>query len=259
MIRTANPTLNEEVFRSSHVTPQQGVMTIDGTVNKTIFCLVLAMATGFWAWSNPMTSTGAVQWIALIAAFVIAIVATFKPQYSPVLAPTYAALKGVALGAISWTLSAYISSNPQAVMSGQVAPDSGLVFQAVSLTFLTLFCMLMTYKSGLIKVNDTFRRVVIIGTVTIMFTYLVSLIAGLLGFRMDFLHGSGMFSIGFSLFAIGFAALNLVLDFDRIQSGAQSGSAPKYMEWYGAFALLVTLAWLYIEILHLLFKLQSRD
>ena len=135
-------------------------------------------------------------------------------------------------------------------------PD--IVFQAVSLTFGTLFALLIAYKSGWIKATENFKLGVVAATGGICMVYLVSIVMGFFGTTIPFIHESGWIGIGFSLFVIVIAALNLVLDFDFIEKGAEHG-APKYMEWYGAFGLMVTLVWLYIEILRLLAKLNSRD
>jgi uncharacterized YccA/Bax inhibitor family protein len=157
-------------------------------------------------------------------------------------APIYALLEGLFLGGIS------------AIFEAQYP---GIVIQAVSLTFGTLFCLLLAYRSGIIKVTENFKLGVAAATGGIALIYLATLVLGLFGVRMPFIHESGLIGIGFSLFVVVIAALNLVLDFDFIESGAKSG-APKYMEWYAAFGLMVTLIWLYIEILRLLAKLRSR-
>ena len=138
------------------------------------------------------------------------------------------------------------------------AQFSGIVIQAVGLTFGTLFCLLMVYKSGLIKATENFKLGIASATGAIFLVYLVSMILGFFGVQMPFIHESGIIGIGFSIFVVVIAALNLVLDFDFIENGSQMG-APKYMEWYAAFGLMVTLVWLYIEILRLLTKLRSRD
>jgi len=178
-----------------------------------------------------------------IGGFILALVTVFKPKLSPYTAPFYALFEGLFLGGISALMNA---SYP------------GIVMQAVGLTFGTLFAMLFAYKTGLIKVTQKFRSGIIAATGGIMLFYMVTWILGMFGFGNGLYYGSSLLSIGISLFVVVIAALNLVLDFDFIERGAQSG-APKYMEWYGAFGLMVTLIWLYIELLRLLSKLASRD
>ena len=175
-------------------------------------------------------------------ALVIGIVIHFKKTWSMYLAPIYSVCQGVALGA----LSAFFE-----------ARYPGIVIQAVGLTFSTLFCLLGAYKSGMIKVTENFKLGVAAATGGLCLFYFATFILGLFGVPMTFFHGNGLMSIGLSLVVVGIAALNLVMDFDFIEQGADQG-APKYMEWYSAFGLMVTLIWLYIEILRLLAKLQSR-
>ena len=185
----------------------------------------------------PYTIAGA------IGGFIVALVTVFKKTWSPITAPIYAVLEGLMLGGLS------------AIFEMQF---KGIVVQAVGLTFGTLFCMLMAYKSGLIQATENFKLGVAAATGAICLLYFITMILGFFGVHMPYIHESGIVGIGFSLFVVVIAALNLVLDFDFIESGAASG-APKYMEWYGAFGLLVTLVWLYIEILRLLSKLRSRN
>jgi uncharacterized YccA/Bax inhibitor family protein len=167
----------------------------------------------------------------------------FKPTLAPITTPIYAALEGLALGAISALVEMRFP---------------GIVIQAVALTFGTLFCLLMAYRSGLIQATENFKLGVVAATGGIFMIYMVSWVLSFFGTSVPFIHESGIIGILFSLGVVVIAALNLVLDFDFIEQGAESG-APKYMEWYAAFGLLVTLVWLYIEILHLLMKLRSRN
>ena len=179
----------------------------------------------------------------MIGGLIVAILTIFKKHLSPITAPIYALLEGVALGG----LSAFFES---------MYP--GIVFQAVTLTFGVLFALLFAYRSGLIKVTQNFRMGVVAATGGIAIVYLVSWLMNMFtGSGISMIHESGWMGIGFSAFVVVIAALNLVLDFDFIEAGAKQG-APKYMEWYGAFGLTVTLVWLYIEILRLLSKLRSR-
>ena len=167
----------------------------------------------------------------------------FKKQWAGITAPLYALFEGLLLG----SLSLYFEMR-----------FPGIVMNAVMLTFGTLITLLLAYRSGLIKATENFKLGVIAATGGIFFMYMISFVLGFFGMRMSFLHDSSLLSIGISFVVVIVAALNLVLDFDFIEQGAAYG-APGYMEWYGAFGLMVTLIWLYIEILHLLAKLQSRD
>jgi uncharacterized YccA/Bax inhibitor family protein len=179
----------------------------------------------------------------LIGGLVLALVTVFKKEWAGFTAPGYAVCEGLVLGALS------------AIFELQYP---GIVMQAVALTFGTLFCLLMAYKTQIIRVTEKFRLGVFVATAAIALVYLVSIVLGFFHIQVPFMVGSGLVSIGFSLFVVGIAALNLVLDFDMIERGAEAG-APKYMEWYGAFGLMVTLVWLYMEILRLLAKLRGRD
>ena len=222
-------------------------MTISGTVNKTAILLGLVVISALFMWNkvygleNPAAYF---PWLigSSIAGLVIAMITIFKKTVAPITAPLYALVEGVVVG----VLSAFFET---------VYP--GIVFQATLLTFGTLFALLTAYKSGLIRATENFKLGVAAATGGIFLIYLASFILGFFGVSVPFIHESGWIGIGFSLFVVVIAALNLVLDFDFIENGAKAG-APKYMEWYGAFGLLVTLIWLYIEMLRLLAKLRSR-
>jgi uncharacterized YccA/Bax inhibitor family protein len=179
----------------------------------------------------------------LIGGLIVAMITIFKAEWSPITSPIYAILEGLAIGGISAMAEARFP---------------GIVLQAVGLTFGTLFCLLFAYTSGMIKATENFKLGVVAATGGIFVVYMFTWILGFFGVQIPFIHGSGLVGIGFSLFVVIIAALNLVLDFDFIESGVKNG-APKYMEWYGAFGLMVTLIWLYIEILRLLTKIQSRN
>jgi uncharacterized YccA/Bax inhibitor family protein len=181
-------------------------------------------------------------WGGLLGGFAVALITIFKPNLSPLTAPVYAALEGLALGAISAIAEARYP---------------GIVIQAVALTFGTLFALLIAYRSRLIPVTQNFRLGIVAATGGIAIFYLVAIGLSFWGVRIPFLHEGSALGIGFSVFVVVIAALNLVLDFDFIEKGAEHG-APKFMEWYGAFGLMVTLIWLYLEILRLLSKLRSR-
>lgn len=245
-MRTANPALNDDVFRrvgAAHVVGAER-MTVQGTVTKSLILTVMAIGTAMFTWSlffsGQASLTFGLMMLGAIAGLVIALVLAFKPAWAPVLAPAYALLIGLFLGGASATYS---------------AAYKGIVLQAAGLTLMTLLAMLAAYKTGLIQVTAKFRMGVIAATGGIFLLYLVGFVLSFFGIQIPYIHESGAIGIGFSLLVVGLAALNLVLDFDFIERGAESG-APKSMEWYGAFGLLVTLVWMYIEMLRLLRKLQ---
>jgi uncharacterized YccA/Bax inhibitor family protein len=247
-MRTANPALNAKTFTDApRIADPTRVMTIQGTVNKTLLMLVLLLIPAAWVWNKFFTAgtpQAIMPWLygGIFGGLIVAMVTIFKKQWAPVTAPLYAILEGLAIGGIS------------AVFEAQFP---GIVIQAVALTFGTLFCLLLAYKSGLIKATENFKLGVVAATGGIFVIYLVTIVLGFFGIRMPYIHDSGIIGIGFSVFVVIVAALNLVLDFDFIESGAASG-APKFMEWYAAFGLMVTLIWLYLEILRLLAKTRSR-
>ncbi|MGH9461359.1 MAG: Bax inhibitor-1/YccA family protein [Vicinamibacteria bacterium] len=251
-MRSGNPALSAQTFQNLATTaayPGAAVrgepMTLQGTVNKTGISLLLCVVSAAWTWNMYLTNPGVVMPFLLggaIGGFIVAMVTVFKKTWSPLTVPIYALLEGLFLGAIS-------------AMFEQMYP--GIVIQAVGLTFGTLFALLMAYKSGLIKVTENFKLGVVAATGGIALVYFASIVLGFFGISIPYIHGSGTIGIIFSLFVVVIAALNLVMDFDFIETGAEQG-APKYMEWYGAFGLLVTLIWLYLEMLRLLAKLNQR-
>jgi uncharacterized YccA/Bax inhibitor family protein len=247
LMRTSNPTLNDKAFRNEGVAFGQEAMTISGTVNKTGILLLLALATSAWTWnlfmqSRTAESVGGLALLGAIGGFVVAIVTVFKKEWSPVTAPLYALLEGLVLGSVSAIFE---------------LRWPGLPIQAVSLTFGVLIVLLLAYRSRLIPVTDKFRIGIVAATGGIALFYLAQFILGFFGIHFTAVNGSGPIGIGFSVLVVIIASLNLVLDFDFIERGAQAG-APKYMEWYGAFGLMVTLIWLYFEMLRLLSKLRDR-
>lgn len=253
-MRSGNPALSESTFldlgSGGVVSRDADAMTLNGTVGKTAILLLLAMITAAYAWSHTFTDAGELSpmvklylWGGLIGGLVLSLVTIFKKSWAPVSAPLYALAEGLFLGSISAIYEARFD---------------GIVFQAVILTFGTLFALLFAYRSGLIKATENFKLGVVAATGGIALVYLATIVLGFFNINIPFIHESGLIGIGFSLFVVVIAALNLVLDFDFIESGVEAG-APKYMEWYGAFGLMVTLVWLYIEFLRLLSKLQSRD
>ncbi|PBJ82114.1 hypothetical protein CMZ84_13310 [Lysobacteraceae bacterium NML93-0399] len=253
-MRSGNPALKESTFldlASGCVVSRDGeAMTLNGTVNKTGFLLLLTVLTAAFAWSQvefgvdgrPQPGFGIYLWGGAIGGFILALITIFKKQWAPVTAPAYALVEGFFLGAISAMYNHLYE---------------GIVLQAVMLTFGTLFAMLFAYRSGMIKATENFKLGVVAATGGIALVYLATIVLGFFGVSIPLIHESGIVGIGFSLFVVVIAALNLVLDFDFIETGVEQ-SAPKYMEWYGAFGLMVTLVWLYIEFLRLLSKLQQR-
>ena len=240
-MRSGNPVLSEGTFRTERALPGTESMTISGTVNKTALLFVVLFATATFAW-NQRPDAGAIVLVGVFGGLVVALVTVFKPNWAPVTAPLYAAFEGLALGGIS---AVFESRYP------------GLVSQAVFLTFGVLAALLIAYRSGWIKATENFKLGVVAATGGIFFVYLISFILSFFGMSIPLIHSSGMVGVLFSIFVVIIAALNLVLDFDFIEQGAEQ-RVPKYMEWYAAFGLMVTLVWLYLEILHLLSKLQER-
>ena len=235
--RSGNPAFTRN-FDSAGAVSQSERMTLDGAVNKTAILLSLCFGGAFIGWNIP-----ALAMPGLIIGTILAFVTIFRnPAKAGTTAPFYAGFEGIALGGIT-------------VFAEAQYPGIGI--QAIGLTFGILASLLFCYKSGIIKPTENFRLMIFSATMGIALLYLVSFIMSFFGSGIGFIHSNGMFGIGFSLFVVGIAALNLVLDFDFIEEGAEQG-LPKYMEWYGAFSLMVTLVWLYIEILRLLMKLRSR-
>jgi len=255
--RSGNPALKATTFSSvSQRAPSasgiqataSSTMTLQGTVNKTGILLALVVLSASYTWNlffqsgnpaavMPMAMGGA------IFGFILALVTIFKKQWAGITAPMYAVAEGLFLGAISGIFEMQYP---------------GIVIQAVGLTLGTLASLLFLYKTGIVKPTENFRLMVTSATMGIGMLYLVSMLMNMFGSGgIGFIHSNGLFGIGFSLFVVAIAALNLVLDFDFIEQGSEMG-APKYMEWFGAFSLMVTLIWLYLEMLRLLAKLRSR-
>jgi len=244
LMRTSNPALNERAFRSQVARGE--AMTLQGTVNKTGLLLLCVVVSAAWTWglSHSETPEAALPWMlgGVFGGFVMALVTAFRKEWSPVTTPIYSLLEGLALGGIS-------------AMLEQRYP--GIAIQAVGLTFGTLLAMLLAYKSGVIRATEKFKIGVFAATGGIMLLYLVDIVLHFFNRPIPFIHEGTPVGIAFSLFVVVIAALNLVLDFDLIETGVNNG-APKYMEWYGAFGLMVTLIWLYLEILRLLAKARRR-
>jgi uncharacterized YccA/Bax inhibitor family protein len=250
LFKSGNPTLSEKQFQSTVFVDSNNSMTVRGTMNKFGFLMLMVMGAAFFAWNwfdagknvMPLAIGGA------IGGFVVALIIMFKKEWSGYLAPAYALLEGLFVGGIS----AYFNYVFQ-------EKYPGIITHAVLITFAVAASMYALYTFRIIKVTEKFRSILFVATASIAVFYLLTWILGFFGIHFAFLSSSNgsMFGILFSLAVVAIAALNLILDFDMIEQGSASG-APKYMEWYGAFGLLVTLVWLYLEILRLLSKLNSR-
>lgn len=251
--KSSNPILSEERLARVAQQPAQSseggfiqraednVMTVSGAVNKTLLLGALLLATALYAYSFP---SQLFVWGGAIGGLILVVIMSFKPKLSATLAPIYALLEGLFVGAVSAIYAAGFGA--------------GLVFNAILLTIALLFMMLFVYKAGLIKVTQKFRTGIIMATGAIFVVYMISIGLSFFGMSIPFLHEGGLIGIGISLFIIGIATLNLLLDFDNIERGAAM-RAPSYMEWFCAMGLIVTLVWLYIEVLRLLAVLSSSD
>lgn len=240
-LRSGNPALHAESFRKHLTSLKEETMSINGTVHKTGLSLFLLMLSATYTWANP-NLTSIVLIPALIIGLVLAFITIFKPVYGYITVPLYSIAQGLMLGGISWVFE---------------AKYPGIVVQAVFLTFGTLASLLLAYLSGLIKATENFKLGVIAATGGIAVVYLINMLMSFFGSGISIIHNNSLMGIAFSGFVVIIAALNLVLDFDFIEEGSEIG-APKYMEWYGAFGLMVTLIWLYLEILRLLAKMSNR-
>jgi uncharacterized YccA/Bax inhibitor family protein len=240
--------MSGKIFERAGITAEgSSVMTVNGTINKIGLMLLLLIAAATYTWNMVAgADPGRASTLAMVGAiggFILAMITIFRPQSSAITAPIYAILEGLFLGAVSAIINARYP---------------GIAFQAVLLTIGTLFTMLFLYRSGRIRATPRFRRGVLMATGAVFFAYLISWIMSLFGMPMGFMHSAGPLGILINLAIIVIAALNLIMDFDFIEKGSQMG-APKYMEWYGAFGLMVTLIWLYIEFLRLLSRFAGRD
>lgn len=253
IFKSGNPTLTEKMFDKSYemAAGNMGTMTVRGSINKFGFMMLMLIAGAAYNWNlyeqlkqDTMTT---LMWVGIIGGLISALAITFKPNWAPVLAPLYALLEGLFIGAISAIMNAaFADSYP------------GLIMQAVGLTFGVALAMFLLYNFRVISATERFKSIVFTATLGIGIFYLITMVLRMFGVNVSFMYDSSLLSIGISLFVVGIAALNLIMDFDMIEQGAERG-APKFMEWYGAFGLMVTIVWLYIEMLKLLSKLSSRD
>jgi len=252
--RTSNPVFSQKSFGGfvgtrPAPTAQQDtrVMTVQGTVDRTAILLAILTLTAIVPWriafgGGDPAALMSLLGLGLVGGLVLAMVTVFKQSWARVTAPLYAACEGLVLGGVSAIYEARYQ---------------GIVLQAVGLTLGTLAVMLIAYKTKAIRATEKFKLGVIAATGAIALVYMLSWILAMFGINIGFIHSTGLLGIGISLVIVGVAALNLVLDFDLIEQGARQG-APKYMEWYGGFGVLVTLVWLYLEILRLLSLLNRR-
>lgn len=249
----SNPVLSERIFQKESVTSSTATMTVKGTAMKSLVLVFMVLAGASYTWKiyYEAINTAAVNpwmWGGAIGGFITAIIISFKPQLAQYLSPIYAVLQGLFLGGISAMFNAAFA---------QTAP--GIVMNATLLTILTALVMLLVYRMNIIKVDGKFAKMMIIAIGAIAFYYFISIILGMFGVNLTMLHNSGPLSIGISIVIVLVAAFSLLLDFNFIEKASAAG-APKYMEWYGAFGLMVTLIWLYLEILKLLAKFAgNRD
>ncbi len=249
-MHTSNPAFSQEMFagyEQIYGVPRSLTMTVQGTVGKTFILLAILLATAAWSWNATAANGISMGILAVsgIGAFAVAVVTILRPVSAPWSAPIYAACEGVLLGAISQVVELrYHERMP------------GIALQAVCLTCGVLFVMLALYATRIIRVTEKLTMGIVAATGAVAIFYLVAMVARMFGYEVPLIHSSSTFGIGFSLFVIGLAAFNLLLDFDFIERAAES-SAPRYMEWYGAFGLMVTLVWIYLEVLRLLRKMAD--
>ena len=263
-MNSSNPALNDSVFSGTtfdraELTDRSSLMTMQGTMAKTAIMLLAVTVSATFTWQKVMTgiegpggAAAAMPWMlgGAIGGLVVGLIIGFKPKMAPSLAVPYALLQGLMLGAIS-AFYALRFDAPGAL-------GSGIVLQAVVLTFGTAFAMRGLYAFRIIRLTERMKSIIFAATGGIMLFYLISFVLGFFGVSMPLIHSAGPLGIAFSVFVVGLAAFNLLMDFEFIENGA-NGGAPKYMEWYGAFALVVTLIWLYIEFLRLLAKMRSNE
>jgi len=253
-VATSNPAFSNDMFagyEQVYGASRSTTMTVQGTAVKTLILLAVMAATAIWSWRELASGNiaGGVVAISGIGGFVVALITIFKPTAAPITAPIYAAFEGVFLGAISQMI--------EQRYGGRVEGAGGIVMQAVSLTGGVLFVMMFVYATRIIRVTEKLQMAIVVATGALALFYVVAMLMRMFGFGTMGVFAATPIGIGFSLFVVGLAAFNLLLDFDFIEKSAQR-EAPKFMEWYGAFGLLVTLIWLYMEILRLLMKLADR-
>jgi len=249
LFKSGNPALGENTFtRLAPVADSDSVMTLQGTVNRIALLLALVFAGAAFTWwlfdtTRDFAIVSPFFYGGLIGGLVVALILVFKHQWAPYLAVLYAGLEGLALGGLS-------------ALMDSIYP--GIAIEALLLTFGILAVLLVVYTTRLIKVTENFKLMIVAATGGIALYYVLSIVLGLFGIAVPLIHDNSWLGIAFTLGVVIIASLNLVVDFDFIEQGVER-RAPKYMEWYGAFGILVTLVWLYVELLRLLSKLRSRD
>lgn len=246
-MKNSNPVFNNDIFTKPQGLSGSSAMTVSGTVTKSFYLLFLVVLSSLSTWlylmmTHKFQTVALFAGVGMVATLILGFIAIFKPQTCHITAPLYAIFEGFALGSITTLLSQVYG---------------GIAFQAVSLTMGVALAMLASYKFGLIQVTEKFRSILMVATGGIFVIYMAKMLLGMFGIPIPFLQG-GLFGIIFSLVVIAVAALNLILDFDNIEQGARAG-APAYMEWVGAFGLMVTLVWLYWEIIRLISILRGDD
>lgn len=241
----ANPILNEEKFLEQERVLEGAPMTINGTIQVTAFLGLLLVFAATFSWSRFTAGftdlAMMLTWGGVIVGFITALIVAFTRN--KILIPVYAVSEGLALGGIS------------AIFEAEMP---GIVIQAVAGTFAALFSMLLLYRMGIIKCTDKFRSVIFITTASVAVIYLVDLIGRMFfHLHVPVINSASPLGIVFSIFVVGLASLNLIIDFNFIEKGVQN-FLPKDNEWFGAFGLMVTLVWVYLEILRLLAKLNRK-
>jgi uncharacterized YccA/Bax inhibitor family protein len=249
ILKSGNPTLSESKFQNGEIILDGEVMTARGSVNKFFFLSLMVMASASFTWSAYYAGKDVTTWLfsSIVAGIILVIAISVKPRLAQYLAPAYGLVEGVFLGAIS------------AIFSDAFAKQApNIIPQAVGLTFGVVLAMFGLYRFGILKATERFKSIFLVGFFGIAVFYLITFVLRLFGVDVAMVHEGSLLGIGLSLFIVAIASMKLIIDFDQIERGA-AGGAPKYMEWYAAFGLLVTIVWLYIEILRLLMKLNSRN
>jgi uncharacterized YccA/Bax inhibitor family protein len=248
IFKAGNPAINEKVFNNARVLDGEEVMTINGAMKKFGLMLLMVLGAASFTWGAYYQGANVMPWAigSAIGGFVVALIIIFKKPWAPYLALAYALLQGLFLGAISAVFDDLFRDK-----------YPGIVMQAVMLTFGVAIGMFALYYFRIVQATPLFKKIVIGATIGIALFYVAAMLMNMFGAQMPYLHSNGLVGVGISVFIVAIAALNLIMDFDLIEQGAVQG-APKYFEWYSAFGLMVTIIWLYMEILRLLSKLASR-
>lgn len=247
LFESSNPALNEKIYRNAQTIPGQGTMTANGALNKFFLLTLMLMATASLTWNAFYSGKNITPWLigSLFLGLIVALITIFKPTYSPYLAPVYCLLEGVVLGGLSATYNyAFAKTAP------------GIIIESVGITFGIVIAMFLLYRFQIIKVTEKFRSIMYTAVLGVAIFYGLSMLLSLFHIQMPLLHDNSPLGIGLSLVIVGIASLNMIMSYDRIQQGVNMG-APKYMEWYSAFGLMVAIIWLYLEILNLLSKIYG--